>query len=208
MKIPFLFLALIFTCSATCLAQFDRLSVNASIGYTLQDKITFNDSYYAYIEDAAQYGIMLEYDLKADFSMGLSYNHISTHIPIYDPYRQKQNQGSDATGINYFMIEGIKYFRIPLIESIVAPYLGAGVGGTFINVKSGDIYTRFAWDAKLGIKVKVSARISLFAQAVMQSIVQGINGNMYINASSSGVGLDTYSNIYQFTFGGGIGFNF
>ncbi len=207
MKIKSIILFL-FLSSSVLFAQSPRLSVSGFVGYTLQDNITFSDSYYGYIEDCAQYGGILEYLIRPTVSLGVSYMHMDTHIPIYDPYRnQVSTGGDDAVGLNYLMFEGTKYFGMRGAFSVVMPYVGVGAGMAMINVKNGDSYTQFAWDSRLGVKIKMAPRIALFAQVQLQSIVQGVGGGMYISLGGAGVGINTYSSVYQFSFGGGLAFS-
>ncbi len=184
-----------------------RLTIAGLVGYTLQDDISFSNSYYGYIEDGAQYGGILEYRLRPTFSLGVSYTHMDTHTPIYDSYRDKVNQGSDATGLNYLMFEGIKYFPVRGLFSVVTPYAGIGAGMSIINIKSGDSYTKFAWNGKFGVKIRMTAHIAILAQAQVQSIVQGVGGSMYVGTGGASIGLSSYSSVYQFTFGGGLAFS-
>ncbi len=206
MKIKSIFSFMLVITSVTAFAQ-SKVSISGFVGYTLQDNIYFSNSYDGYIEDCAQYGGILEYEFRPKISLGISYMHMDTHVPIYDAYNYQVNQNSDATAINYLMFDIIKYFQGPGALSVVSPYVGIGAGMAMLNVKNGDSYTKFAWDGKFGVKIRMSAHIALFAQAQVQSIVQGVGGSMYISTGGAGVGISSYSSVYQFSFGGGLSFN-
>ncbi len=205
MKIKSVIILLFFACS-TINAQ-SRLSISGLVGYTLQDDINFVNSYYGYIEDGAQYGGVLEYRLIPTISMGVSFMHMDAHVPIYDSYRNQVNQGDDATGLNYLIFEVTKYFGAPGRLTVVTPYIGMGAGMVSLNVKNAGSYTKFAWDGKFGVRIRMTSHIALLAQMQVQSVVQGIGGSMYVGTGGAGVSLDSYSSIYQFTFGGGLAFD-
>ncbi len=207
MKIKTGVFMLLFACSWATFAQ-SRVSISGLVGYTLQNNLYFDNSYYGYIEDCAQYGGVLEFMLRPTVSMGVSYMHMDTRTPIYDSYRDQVNSGGyDATALNYLMFEGTKYFGIGGALSGITPYAGIGVGMSTINVKNGDSYTKFAWDGKLGIKIRLTRNISVLGQMLVQSIVQGVGGSMYVGTGGAGVAISTYSSVYQFSFGGGLSLN-
>ncbi len=206
MKIKSVIFLFFFICPSI-LAQSSKLSISGFVGYTLQDDITFSDSYYGYIDDCAQYGGILEYMLRPALSLGVSFMHMDTHVPIYDAYRNKvSTSDNDAAKLNYLMFEVTKYLGMRGAFSVVKPFAGIGTGLAMISVTSGT-YTKFAWSGKAGVKIQLTPHISALGQIQLQSIMQGIGNTMYIGTGGSGADISVYSSTYQFTFGGGLSFN-
>jgi hypothetical protein len=66
--------------------------------------------------------------------------------------------------------------------------------------------TKFAWGLRLGANIWATEKVGVKLQAQLFSAVQSAGGGFYFGTGGSGVGLSTYSTIYQFGLGGGLTF--
>jgi len=88
---------------------------------------------------------------------------------------------------------------------------GGMLGAAFINVDNPDNgnsnnATKFAWGLRLGANIWASERVAIKLKADVLSAVQGAGGGLYFGTGGGGVGVSTYSSMYQFGLGGGIAF--
>lgn len=198
--------ALIFICLATPKAQAQTIpTINLYGGYVFRDKVSL-DQYYGYVNDAAQYGGGLEFTLPRNTSAEIKYLRMDTRAPLYYYNTGKQeNKNEDKISVNYILLGGTKYLPV---RSTILPYAGFGIGVGIADSKDdGGSLTKFAYEMKLGVKVKTASLVSLKFQTQFQSMVQGVGGGLYIGTGGSGAGVSTYSSIFQFGFSGGLSFS-
>ncbi|QYA26757.1 hypothetical protein G3I01_15070 [Gramella sp. MT6] len=200
------------------------LNLNAQdINLTLQGGYFFDDSFDSYfdfdefyegkIEGGFQWGVGVEYMVMPENGFELSYLRQDTNSPTTyyrrnDAYIQFTNFD---LGINYIMLGGNRYFRIP--ESQVDGFIGlmAGVVTASVdNPENGNKNnaTKFAWGAKFGGVYWFLNYLGFKAQANIISSVQAMGGGLYFGTGGTGAGLSSYSTIYQFGFAGGLVFKF
>ncbi|MXV51155.1 hypothetical protein GS399_09255 [Pedobacter sp. HMF7647] len=182
-----------------------RVGLDVMGGYTFADKFNLYNAY-GRIDDAGTYGADFSVYLRPTKAIELSYLGMTTHAPLYDYATGfKVNRDNDKVSVNYLLINGVAYLPTggPLM-----PYGGAGIGLGIVSADGGDTYTKFAWDLKAGVKIKAGGAVGIKLQAQLNSISQGISGGIYAGTGGAGVGVGSYSSIYQFGFSGGLSFNF
>lgn len=185
--------------------QAQKIDINFMGGYFFKDKVDFG-SYYGYVKDAGAYSVGIEGFVQPTRSVELNYLRQDTHAPLYNYATGNQyNKDADKVSVNYITLGFANYFVTP---SNIAPYAGLGLGVGWISSKDGGgSVTKFAYNAKLGIKIKTSSAVAFKLQAQLQSIVQGTGSTLYIGTGGGGAGITTYSSVLQFGFLGGVAIN-
>lgn len=206
MKTYLFLLAAILFLSAAKAQQRGTTSLNLYGGYTFKDKVNF-DGFYGYVNEAFQYGGGLEFFVQDSRSVELKYLRMDTHLPLYGPANTQLNEGTDKGSVNYILIGGNKYFGDNK-NGKVAPYAGADLGIGIVDVKDGGSTTKFAWDAKIGVKLRTSSAVSLKIQAYFQNIIGAVGSNMYITGGGAYVSVPDYVSVFQFGLGGALTFDF
>ena len=182
------------------------LSLNLYGGYNFKDKVNF-DASYGYINEAFQYGAGLEYFPSRNKSFELRWLGMGTEFPFHGPSGTQLNIGKDKGSINYILIGGNSYFgNDPKAKAL--PYLGAGLGVGILALKDGNSETHFAWDAKLGVKIKTASAVSVNLHAYVQSIIAAVGYDYYYYPGWGTTAFTDYASIFQFGLGGAICFNF
>ncbi len=181
--------------------------LNALGGYTFQDKVS--DSYgYGTIKEAFQYGGTLEYYLHPLRSIEVIYQRMDTKLPVwlynYNGGLQ-YNPGKEDVAITYILLGGNHY--IPTGSTSVFPYGGFGLGVGVVSAKDyNESLTKFAWNFKLGVRLKLSEKVALKLQGSVESVVQAVGGALYFGTGGAGYDVSSYSTIYQFGLGGALCF--
>ena len=182
------------------------LSLNLYGGYNFKDKVNF-DASYGYINEAFQYGAGLEYFPARNKSFELRWLGMGTEFPFHGPSGTQLNIGKDEGSINYILIGGNSYFgNDPKAKAL--PYFGAGLGVGLLALKDGNSETHFAWDAKLGVKIKTASAVSVNLHAYVQSIIAAVGYDYYYYPGWGTTAFTDYASIFQFGLGGAICFNF
>jgi len=181
-------------------------SLNAYGGYNFKDKVNF-DASYGYINEAIQYGAGLEYFPSRNKSFELRWLGMGTEFPFHGPSGNQLNAGKDKGSINYILLGGNSYFGSdPKAKAV--PYLGAGLGVGLLAMKEGGNSTEFAWDAKLGVKIRTSSAVSVNLHAYVQSVVSAVGYDYYYYPGWGTAAFTDYASIFQFGLGGALCFNF
>jgi opacity protein-like surface antigen len=175
-------------------------------GYSFKDKVKF-DASYGYINDGFQYGAGLEYFPSRNKSFELRWLGMGTEFPLHGPSGNQLNSGKDKGSINYFLIGGNSYFGSdPKAKAV--PYLGAGLGVAVLAIKDGNNSTDFAWDAKLGVKIRTASTVSINLHAYVQSVISAVGYDYYYYPGWGTTAFTDYASIFQFGLGGALCFNF
>ena len=182
------------------------LALNAYGGYVFKDKVNF-DASYGYVNEAFQYGAGLEYFASRNNSFELRWLNVSTDFPFHGPAGSQLNTGKDAGSINYILLGGNSYFGSDSKAKTV-PYLGAGLGVGILALKEGGDATKFAWDAKFGVKIRTSSTVSVNLHAFVQSILSAVGYDYYYYPGWGTTAFTDYESIFQFGLGGAICFHF
>lgn len=192
--------ALLFTIVANA-QDAQSLSLNIYGGYTFRDRLEYQGSH-AYVDECFQYGGGLEYFFADDVSLELKYLRVDTSMPLYGPGGTQLNAGNDDGAINYILLGGTRYFDV---SPSIAPYLGAGMGVGIVETPQNGSGTYFAWDIKVGMKIKTPSVVSVNINAYLQSVSSAIGNTYYYGYYG---GYVDYVSAYQFGLGAVLSFNF
>ena len=209
-KILFLFVLAIATTEVTA----QKIRLNAYTNYVFDDQFdSFYDTYNYYngkIKGGFQWGGGLEYMLKSNYCIEIMYLHQSTEAPL--TYQgglgfAVKNETFDVE-FNSVLLGVDGHFAKP--GSKVEGYLGFFGGVTWIDVDNPSSGTsgstsEFAWLGRLGCNIWPGGKIGIKLQAQLFSVAQAVGGGFYFGAGA-GLGLSSYSTIYQFGLGGGLTF--
>ena len=204
--------AVILFAANVILAQGVQVSVYG--GYVFDDSF---DSYYdnsrfyeGKIKGGLQWGTGVEFPINSVIGIEALYLRQDTNSPttFSDGVFNVQFVDFDLA-INYLMLGGIHHFRKPdkPFEFFTGGMLGV-MFGSLENPENGnsESATKFSWGIKGGGIYWASEKVGIKIQAQLLSVVQGAGGGFYFGTSGGGVGLSTYSSIYQFSLGGGLVF--
>lgn len=205
-------IAVLCLCSLLTMAsQAQVLSITGFGGYTFQDRVSFGNAY-GYINAGGHWGVSMEGISPEGHGIELYFQQQRTHAPIYT-YNAgvKLNPEKDNLTLSYIMLNGVMYHQI---SPTVQPYGGIGIGVGIIASDGKDIsnnpysqtQTRFAWNTKMGVKIKTGSVVGIKLQAQLFSIIQASGGGFYVG-SGSGAYVNSYSSIWQFGFTGGLCFD-
>ena len=178
------------------------------------------DSYYSgssyyngTLDGSFQGGVGIEYMMSERNCVELMWQHQSTHAPTN--YLDLGSFGPDEkhtnfdVNIDYVLIGSDGHIQKP--GSKVEGYGGLFLGMGFVGAKNPDngnhnTASKFAWGARLGCNIWANETIGIKLQAQLLSITQGAGGGLYFGTGGAGVGVSTYSSMYQFQLGGGLTF--
>lgn len=193
-----------------------KIRLNAYGSYVFDDKFdSYYDQYNYYngkIKGGFQGGVSAEYMIQPKYCVELMWMHQTTTAPTYywDGSAVISEKFTDFdVDFDYIMIGGEGHYQKP--GSRIEGYGGFLLGVAIINLDNptngnGGSTSKFSWGGKLGCNIWASERFGIKLQALLLSISQGMGGGFYFGTSGSGVGLSSYSSIYQFSLGGGLTF--
>jgi hypothetical protein len=200
-----LLFASIVICTVALKAQPGTISLNLDAGYTFHDKVNF-DAAYTDVQAAFRYGGGLEYFVDFNKSVTLKYHRMDTRFPLYLQNGTEINSNRDSKGsVNYILLGGNKYFGDT--DAKTCPYGGLGLGLGIIGVNS-NTATKFAWDARLGVKIKTASVVSLKVEAYMQSIISTFGSDVWVGYGGYAYAVPDYATLWQFGFTGILCFDF
>jgi hypothetical protein len=109
--------------------------------------------------------------------------------------------------LNYIMLAGNRHLvkADGKLETYAGLLAGVGVMNISNDTKSTSL-TKFSWGMRAGVNIWFKPQVGLKIQAQLLSAVQAAGGGAYFGTSGGGVGVSTYSTIYQFSLGGGLAF--
>ena len=196
----------------TASAQHTRLNGYALYVFDDQfDSYYDNNNYYeGKFKGGLQWGAGLEYMPHPSSGIELIYlNQQTTALTTYALPGSGVKTTNFDVGFNWLMLAGNRYMRKP--GSKVEGFGGFMLGAAFINVDNPDngnenSATKFAWGFRLGANIWASERVGIKLQGQVLSAVQGAGGGLYFGTGGGGVGVSTYSSMYQFGLGGGLTF--
>ena len=209
-------LALIVSCFSFFFLSAQEFRVNLFGQYVFDDHV---ESYYSTtsyyegtIKGGFKWGGGLEYLVNPAYGINLIYLTQSTTAPLnyYDnnPPAGLKNREFDLT-THWIMLGGARYMRKDKFE----PYGGLEIGMVISNLDNpvsgaSASNTNFAWGIKIGTNIFFSEKVGLKLQADLRSATQAAGGGLYFGTGGAGVGVSSYSTIYQFGLGGGLVFRF
>jgi hypothetical protein len=203
MKKHFLVLLVLVFSGIGAAAQTGTLSANLYGGYTFKERVKF-DAAYTDVQDGFQWGVGLEYFTSYRTSVELKYMRMDTRFPLFGPQGNQLNSGNDDGSLQYILLGGNQYF--PQTGSAIAPFIGGSLGIGIVDGEANNA-TKFAWDAKAGIKVQTKSVVSFKVHAYIQSIISTFGSDYW----ATGVGIvavPDYATIFQFGLGGAVCFDF
>jgi len=196
----------------TASAQHTRLNGYALYVFDDQfDSYYDNNNYYeGKFKGGLQWGAGLEYMPHQSSGIELLYlNQQTTALTTYAIPGSGVKTTNFDVGFNWLLLAGNRYMRKP--GSKVEGFGGFMLGAAFINVDNpvngnSNSATKFAWGFRLGANIWASERVAIKLKTQVLSAVQGAGGGLYFGTGGGGVGVSTYSSMYQFGLGGGIAF--
>jgi len=197
MKKTIVLSVVLFFMLATGYAQ--HLSINAFGGYTFRDRINFSNAY-TYINAGGIWGASIEGVNAQGTGLEIVYQYQSTNTPttIYIPSQTINS----STIISYLLLNFEQYY---MANPKIQPYGGLGLGAAFYksDYQNSTSETKFAWDIKAGVKFKMSSSFGIKIGAQLLSSSQATGNAFYY-----GYVYTTYATILQFSFTGGLVFDF
>jgi hypothetical protein len=190
-------------CVTATQAQTGTLSANLYGGYTFKERVNF-DAAYTTVQDGFQWGVGLEYFTSYRTSVELKYMRMDTRFPLFGPQGAQLNTGKDDGSLQYILLGGNQYF--PQTGSAIAPFIGGSLGVGILDGEA-DNATKFAWDAKAGIKVNTKSVVSFKVHAYVQSIISTFGSDYWLTGVGV-VAVPDYATIFQFGLGGALCFDF
>jgi len=201
-----LLIASIVLCTVALRAQPGTISLNLDAGYTFHDQVDF-DAFYTDVQAAFRYGGGIEYFMDFNKSIQIKYHRMDTYFPLYRLNGEQINPSNDNKGsVNYILLGWNSYFNGDP-DAKIDPYagLGLGVGVLGANDKTA---TKFAWDARLGVKIKTPSVVSLKVEAYMQSVVSTFGSDIWYSYYGVAYAVPDYATLWQFGFTGILCFDF
>jgi len=205
--------AFIISCmSFSFLAAQQEFRLNGFAGYVFDDHV---ESYYSTtsyydgtIKGGFRWGGGLEYMMNPHYGLNLMYLTQSTTAPMTYYDNGIKNRDFDLTA-HWIMLGGARYMRKDKFE----PYGGFELGMVISEIENSlsgasASNTNFAWGMKIGSNIWLNEKIGIKLQADLRSAVQAAGGGLYFGTGGAGVGVSSYSTIYQFGLGGGLTFRF
>jgi len=198
------------------IAQDKDIRLNLYGGYVFDDKFDSyydNSNYYeGKIIGGLQWGGGIEYMLRPEYGIEILYLRQDTHAPTTyaTPTSGPGIQETDFDlAMNYIMLGGARH--VVAANGKVEGFGGLMAGMAIAELKNpdngrSDSAEKFAWGLRLGAVVWASEKVGIKLQAQLLSAVQSMGGGFYFGTGGAGVGVGSYSTIYQFTLGGGLVF--
>jgi opacity protein-like surface antigen len=195
-------IAAMILCATAFSVKAQHISLNGFGGYNLQDRVEFGGAW-GEVQDGGFWGASIEGVNAHGHGIELLYQQQKTSLPLYRYGGNSQiNKGNDQAAISYIMLNGVQYL---MHNPKVQPYGGIGLGMAIVKaIDNNNSQTKFAWDAKLGIKLKATPSIVIKIQTQLYSISQCAGGGFYVGGGGGGVGVTSYSTVFQFGFMGGL----
>ena len=211
----YLALVVVLLLSAGVKAQ-DRGSVLLNVygGYNFADRVDLYSPSYVQFGDGFQWGGGFEYFVQQHSSIGINYYRMDTSMEAYGrpvgsngigPITQL-NPNNDSGALNYILADYTYYFNTG--SETLKPYFGAGLGVGILETPQSGSETNFAWDLKLGAKIKTGGPVSINLQAYLQSMSEPIGSSTYWNSWYGPISYTDYAVLYQFGLGAVISYDF
>lgn len=132
---------------------------------------------------------------------------MDTYFPLYTQGGVRINTDNDYQGsVNYILLGWNSYFSGDP-DAKVDPYGGLGLGVGVLGVNE-NTATKFAWDARLGVKIKTPSVVSLKVEAYMQSIISTFGTDVWYGYGGYAYAVPDYATLWQFGFTGILCFDF
>lgn len=194
----------------------DRGSVLLNVygGYNFSDRVDFDSNLYVNVGEGFQWGAGIEYFIQPTASIGINYYRMDTKMEAYGPAtwpstgaaNTQLNPGNDSGALNYILADYTYYLNTG--SPTLKPYFGAGLGVGIVETPQNGNDTTFAWDLKVGAKIKTGSPVSVNLQAYLMSMSEAIGTNYYYSGYWGVVPYTNYATLYQFGLGAVISYDF
>ncbi len=194
-----------FTIAVVCF--FCQASLHAqSIELTPFSGYTFPENFYVEngevrISGGHTYGGMLTFNISEMYGVELIYTRQDAEADVTAFLLNDRNV---PVSVNYIQAGGIRYFPLSSTTSLLGG-LNLGAAGLVPKEKY-DQGWLFAFGLKGGVKHYFSERIGVRIQANLQMPVQWAGAGFFVGTGGSGVSVNSFSTIFQFSFTGGLVF--
>jgi len=199
----FLLTALVFLLTDYQGVQAQSVELTPFGGYTLRSTFDVPGGQMR-VFGGATYGGILTYNINPRYGIEFMYSRQETEADSRSIYLDDLGV---PVNVIYAMVGGLKQF--PVSEQVI-PFVGVNLGaaGLVPQVRRYDEGWRFAVGLKAGSKFMLSEIVGIRIQAAANMPVQGFGSSFYFGTGGAGVGVGTYSSIFQFSFTGGLVFHF
>jgi hypothetical protein len=195
----------------TIFASGQRLNLYSA--YAFDDKVesfySSSEYYEGTIKGGYQWGAGIEFSPRPDYAAELLYLRQDTQAPIrYQTGLASATTTNFDLKLNYLLLSAGRSMTLPSNDQVEG-FANILVGCNFINVANPTSAfegqaTKFSWGARIGTNIFASENIGFKIHVLMLSVVQGAGGGLYFGTGGSGVGVSTYSTMYQFAIGGAL----
>ncbi|MFI5155780.1 MAG: hypothetical protein ACHQEM_06325 [Chitinophagales bacterium] len=176
------------------------ISLNGYGGYLFGDNLNYG-TFTANIQGSGVWGASIEGMNQYGNGIELLYHQQNTQVPIKGyPGGNTINPGANSAVLSYILLNFERYFNV---GEKVMPYGALGLGVLLTAPQQGSGYSYFAWDAKMGVKIKTAGKLGFKIQAQLLSATAASGTAWYY-----GYVYTTYSTLWQFGFEGGITLDF
>ena len=172
-------------------------------------RFDFGRFYDGKIKGGLQWGVGVEYRMQPETGIELLYLRQDTNAPT-NYFIEIEPEFTDFDlAMNYIMVSGLRHTQLG--TGNVEAY-GGVMGGIMIadvtnpETRRSDSVTKFAWGLRGGLTVWATESVGVMFQAQLLSAVQSIGGGLYFGTGGGGVGISSYSTLFQFGLGGGLVF--
>ena len=214
-NLSLLIFALLLTATSLVYSQSSKSTrINLYGAYAFEDSF---DSYYdlgnyyqGQLQDGIMYGVGIEYEIRPNAFLELSYLREDTNAPtqyynggLFDKYTDFD------VSLNYVMLGVNHSFRKQ--GSKIEGFGGLMAGMAIVGIDNPDTNksntaTKFAWGLKGGAIIWATNKVGVKLQGQLLSIAQSVGGGFYYGPGGGGTSVSSYSSLYQFTIGGGLVF--
>lgn len=173
-----------------------------------------NNNYYSInINGGFQWGAGFEYMIQPKLCVELMYLHQTTNSPA--SYRagaaNPESYEDFDLKLDYLLLGSEAHLARD--NRKLESFMGIFLGTCFLNINDASSGysasdTRFAAAIRAGGNIWIGSRVAVKVQAQLLSIFNAGGGEFYFGSYGTGAGLNNYSTIYQFGFGGGVSFRF
>ena len=182
-------------------ARSQTISLVGYGGYVFGDKLNFTNAS-ADIQGSGWWGAAIEGINAHGNALELLYQQQNTTVTVNGYFNGNNREDKGAGGSLHWILLNFERYFIQQ-DSHVMPYGGLGLGVLLTSSNQSSGYSYFAWDAKLGVKLKTSGRVGFKLQAQLLSSTAASGSAWYY-----GYYYTTYTTLWQFALGGGITIDF
>lgn len=182
------------------------ITLNAYGSYNFNERVPL-DAYTAEVKGGFQWGAGLEYFVQRNQSIELKYMRMDTKTPVKGPAGTILNEGNDDAAFNYILLGGNRYFPKSSSAKVI-PFAGMDLGIGWAEGPQDNSGTKFAWDAKLGVKILTNSSVSFKLNAYVQSMISTFGYDYWYYPGWGTAAVPDYANVFQFGLGGAICFDF